>query len=217
MTWYAIRTAPGAQMPQREYVVEPTALGADGRSRGKGYRIVPSLDPDVSAIERSLSNARFIHYMPVEKRLVRDRKKTDLWKPRRFALLLGYVFVQDVERWADLEETPGVASVVRSMGKPMPIRVDDILLLRTMEAEADQQFERMVEERAAKDRQLTRKRAAKVFPAGSLVEIMKGHGEGRYATTLGPGRKGQLRVLLASLEAEVSVPMDAVQLVADAA
>jgi transcription antitermination factor NusG len=201
-------------MPQREYAVETTSTGEDGRARGKGYRIVPSLNPNISAVERSLSNAGFIHYMPIEKRLVRDRKKTDLWKPRRFALLLGYVFVQDVSRWKDLEETPGIASVVRSRGIPMPIRIEDILLLRTMEAEADQHFERLVEEKAAKARQLTRKKAARVFPAGSLVEITKGHAEGRYATMVGPGRKGQLKVLIASLEAEISVPMDAVQLVA---
>lgn len=214
MTWYAIRTAPGAQMPQREYTVETTAIGKDGRARGKGYRIVPSLDPNISAIERSLSNAGFDHYMPIERRLVRDRKKTNLWKPRRFALLLGYVFVKDIERWADLEATPGVASVVRSRGTPMPIEGKDILMLQSMEAVAQAKYEQAVEQRKAADSRVTRKRAASLFPAGSHVTILKGHAEGRSGFAVGPDRDGRLKILIASMEAEISVSMDAVQLVA---
>lgn len=214
MTWFAIRTAPGAQMPQREYAVETTSLGKDGRPRGKGYRIVPSLDPDISAVERSLSNAGFAHYMPIEKRLVRDRKKSNLWKPRRFALLLGYVFVRDVSRWADLEATPGVASVVRSQGRPMPIEGKDILMLQAMEAVAQTKYEQAVEQRRIAEGRVTRKRAASLFPAGSHVHILKGHAEGRSGFAVGPARDGRLKVLLGLMEAGISVSMDAVQLVA---
>ena len=53
MTWNAIRTSPGAQMPQREFAVQTT-------SRGKGYRIVPSLNPNQSAVERALADAGFV-------------------------------------------------------------------------------------------------------------------------------------------------------------
>jgi len=207
MTWYAIRTAPGAQMPQREYTAEVT------RSK-KGYRIVPSLDPNISAVERSLSNAGFVHYMPIEKRLVRDRKKSNLWKPRRFALLLGYVFVKDVERWADLEATPGVASVVRSRGVPMPIEGKDIRMLEAMEAVAQEKYEQAIEQRRLTDSRVTRKKAAGMFPAGSRVTILKGHAEGRSGFAMGPARDGRLKILIASMEAEISVAMDAVQLVA---
>ena len=214
MTWFAVRTSPGAQMPQREFAVETTALGKDGRPRGKGYRIVPSLDPNISAVERALSNAGFDCYMPIERRLVRDRKKTNLWKPRRFALLLGYVFVKDVERWADLEATPGVASVVRSRGIPMPIQGKDILMLQAMEAVAEQKFQQAVEQRRIAESRVTRKRAAGMFPAGSHVTILKGHAEGRSGFAVGPDRDGRLKILIASMEAEISVPVDAVQLVA---
>lgn len=214
MSWYAIRTAPGAQMPQREYTVETTALGKDGRPRGRGYRVVPSLDPDISAVERSLSNAGFAHYMPVERRLVRDRKKPDLWKPRRFALLLGYVFVRDVERWADLEETPGVASVVRSRGIPMPIEAKDILMLEAMEAAAELKYQQAVEQRRLAEGRVTRRKAAGLFPVGSQVSILKGHASGRTGFAVGPDREGRLKVLIASMEAEISVSMDSVQLVA---
>lgn len=144
MTWYAVRTAPGSQMPQREYAVETTTLNSSGNPRGKGYRIVPSLDPRQSAVEKALSDAGFVHYMPAEKRLIRDRRHTDLWKPRRFALLVGYVFIHgegDVD-WLTLSEVPGVAGIVGIRGKPMPIALADILMLRSMEAVGEEKFDR---------------------------------------------------------------------------
>lgn len=135
MTWYAIKTQPGSQVPQREFVVETT------RST-KGYRIVPSLNPQVSAIERSLSDAGFVHYMPVEKRLVRDRLRTDLWKVRRFALLTGYIFVQNPDNWLKLSETPGVQGVIAYQGVPQPVALLDILMMRSEEAKAEAEFDR---------------------------------------------------------------------------
>src|SRR6185312_7958243 len=100
MTWYAVRTKPGSQKPQREYAVEKT------RSV-KGYRIVPSLNPNLSAVERALSDAKIDYYMPAESRLQRDRVRPYLWKARRFALLVGYTFVRD-PNWYVLAETQGI-------------------------------------------------------------------------------------------------------------
>lgn len=141
MTWYAIRTVPGSQVPQREFLVEPTSIDSEGRPRGKGYRIVPSLNANVSAIERSLSDAGFIHYMPAEKRLIRDRRRTDLFKARRFALMVGYVFVRDPGSFYRLSEVPGVAGIVGIGGKPMAVDFMDILMLRAMEAETEVTFD----------------------------------------------------------------------------
>ncbi len=136
--WYAVKTKPGAQMPQREYAVETT------RSR-KGYRIVPSLNANLSAVERALSDAGFTHYMPAEKRLIRDRRHTNLWKPRRFALLVGYVFVRGPLDFLALEGVSGVEQIVKVQGVPMPVDLLDILTLRSMEAVAEEQFDRMSE------------------------------------------------------------------------
>jgi len=141
--WYAVRTVPGAQLPQREYATEPTALGKDGKPRGKGYRIVVSLDPRKSAIEKSLSDAGFSYYMPAEKRLIRDRRRTDLWKVRRFALMVGWVFVRSPHNWTKLRKTPGVLDPTPG-ADGMPLRVDlmDILMLRAVEAESEVEFDR---------------------------------------------------------------------------
>lgn len=142
MAWYVVRTAPGAQKPKRRYETEKTALGKDGKPLGKGYRIVPSLDPQVSAVERALQDNGFRIYMPAEKRLVRDRRHTDLWKVRRFALMVGYVFVMDPHDWYLLSETPGVSGVVADhTGSPLPVRLDEILQVRAAEAMAEVDFD----------------------------------------------------------------------------
>lgn len=140
MTWYAIRTEPGAQLPQREYAVEKT------RSR-KGYRIVPSLNPNLSAIERVLTDAGITYYMPVEKRLMRDRLKPYLWKQRRFALIVGYVFVRD-PHWHKLVDMPGVAGVVGSFDKPLAIDFLDVLKL--FDAERTTEIEFLAESKKAR-------------------------------------------------------------------
>lgn len=138
MHWIAIKTVPGSQKPQREYLVETT-------SRGKGYRIVPSLDPNVSAVERALSKAGFTYYMPAEKRLVRDRRHTDLWKVRRFALMVGWLFVRagtDDETISTLLNTPGVEGIVSCAGRPLEIELSEILMVRAAEADAEVEFDK---------------------------------------------------------------------------
>lgn len=155
--WYAVKTTPGAQQPQREYAVETTkALKSDGTPRGKGYRIIPSLNPNQSAIERALTLAGFTHYMPAEKRLIRDRRHTDLWKVRRFALLVGYVFILNPRNFEDLEVVPGVAGIVSTAnGAPYRVQLSDILALRSAESACELDFDY----RSQRARQTLRKNA----------------------------------------------------------
>jgi hypothetical protein len=172
MNWYAVRTVPGSQKPQREYAVETTALGKDGRPKGKGYRIVPSLNPNMSAIERALKDSGFSYYMPAEKRLVRDRRKTDLFKTRRFALMVGYVFVRDPHSFYALQQVPGVAGIVGVDGNPAPIPLLDILELRGMEAEVEVEFDDQVR----KARWQLRKKAKRDDKLRRLVESLDAAG-----------------------------------------
>lgn len=135
MSWYAVRCTPGAQLPRKEYVVKLTRSA-------KGYRVESLTNPSMSFIERALDQGGFEHYMPTEKRLVRDRRHTDLYKVRRFALMVGYVFVRDPRDWRKLEETIGVAGVVRTAdGQPYPIDILEIMDIRAAEAEYDAYFD----------------------------------------------------------------------------
>lgn len=162
--WYAIRPVPGSQKPQREFVVEITGKKPDGSVR---YRIAPSLNPNYSAIELALSKAGFTYYMPAEKRLQRDRRKPYVWKTRRFALMVGYVFVRDPGDWRRLLETPGVAGIVADMdGNPRTMRLEEMLKIRSAEGAAEAKFDE--ELRAA--RRGLRKAAKKNPELQSLVE-----------------------------------------------
>ncbi|MBZ9759470.1 hypothetical protein LB553_01025 [Mesorhizobium sp. CA8] len=209
MTWYAVRTKPGSQQPQRAYEVETTRSA-------KGYRLVPSLDPNISAVEVSLKRGGFTYYMPADMRVVRDRKKTNVWTKRRFALLLGYVFVSDAEKaidWRKLEEkTPGVEKGVKCRGTPMPIPESDMELLREMEAESAEIAEkklRFFEEQAALKSQ-TRRMTSSKFPTGTLVRITKGPAQDKHGHVTGLSRDGRLKLLVQKLE--MSVPFDSVEL-----
>lgn len=154
--WYAVRTVPGFQKPQRQFSVEPTQPNNDGTVRGKGYKIAVSMNPNISAIELALSNAGFDCYMPAEKRLVRDRKHTDLWKVRRFALMVGYVFVREPHDFYALSRVRGVAGIVSNAdGRPLPIDILEIMAVRSVEAQAEVDFD--AQSRAA--RQKVRRKA----------------------------------------------------------
>jgi transcription antitermination factor NusG len=160
MTWYAVRTAPGSQMPKREYFAEKT------RSP-KGYRLAISLDPRMSAVERALSEAGFVYYMPAEKRLQRDRRKPFVWKTRRFALMVGYIFVRDPESWRKLLDTPGVIGVVSDMaGNPRGMELHEMLKIRSAEGAAEVDFD----DTLRKARQGLRKAAKKDASLKKLVE-----------------------------------------------
>jgi hypothetical protein len=142
MTWYAIRATPGSQKPEREYTVQPS-LTKRGKRRGKGYRILPTINHDKSVIERALSRHGFQYYMPAEKRLIRDRRHTDLYKPRRFALMVGYVFVCDPHDFRLLEEIPEVLGIVKTGdGVPLPISILDVMMMRSMEAISEESFDK---------------------------------------------------------------------------
>ncbi|MBO9099458.1 MULTISPECIES: hypothetical protein [unclassified Rhizobium] len=147
--WFAVRTVPGSQKPRREFKVELTT------SR-KGYRISPKIDESLSAIERALSENGFSYYMPAEKRLIRDRRHTDMWKVRRFALMVGYVFIHKPHSFGALGETYGVHEVVSDQhGNPYGIDLLDILVLRKLESQAEAAFDEQVK----RARQNARKKA----------------------------------------------------------
>lgn len=225
--WFAVRTAPGAQMPRREYAVESTTLDKEGKPRGKGYRLVPSIDPSHSAIEKALTERGFVSYMPVEFKVVRNRAKTDAYTIRRFPLLPGYVFVYDVRDWLTLrDKTPGVAGVVRTCeGVPLPISVLDIITLRTIEARSEAKADHDIGAIARSNDKAARKQVAaalmiakrKLTP-GKQVKVLWGKAVGREATVAGWADGQRVRTILSTLDGaeEISLGYDEVRLLKEA-
>lgn len=216
MVWYAVRTKPGAQRPQREYWPEPTRPD----TRGGGYRIVSSVNPEQSAVELALERGGFTHYMPAEFDVVRNRRKKGLYEVRRFALLKGYLFVTGLsdEDWPRLMSVNGIRGVVGNDGEAMPIGLSDIHRLRMYElssriaAKAKAHRLSIAEDREnRKDRRKAIKSAKrKLFP-GRQVRLIWGEKVGHDAAVQAWRDQDQVRVLLRNLDAStetITVPYE---------
>lgn len=90
--------------------------------------------------------------------------------------MVGYMFVQDPENWPKLLEVPGVAGVVRGMdGRPLPVDIVDMLMVRSMEALAQEEFDRQVKRaqsivrRKAKDNPRLKRLVAEFDKAGIMT------------------------------------------------
>lgn len=222
MIWYAIRTVPGSQMPKREFVVETT-------TRGKKYRIVSSLDPRRSAIEKALSDAKIPFYMPAEYRAVRDRSKTHAYTLRRYPMFPGYVFLPNLrdDEWSKLEKVPGVVGVVCSMDVPLQFGGNgEIIRLLTIEGNSHVTATEKIEKwKQDEDREL-RKAATKAVAAakrristGTRVRVMWGKHAGREAVVQRWESNGTIRAILDTLEAGtvVGIPHDYTEIMMQAA
>lgn len=211
MTWYAIRTTPGSQAPRRERWVEPSASALKGQTRGKGYRIASSIDPERSAIEMALETAGIVHYMPAEFAAVRNRHRKGLYELRRYALIHGYAFVSEMEmdaQWARLLAIPGVKDVVMTAdGKPYPIDAMDIFRLRMFEAHSRAAAADLAKRLSAHEEREGRKAAKKaakaarkkMFP-GRAVRLIWGREVGRDATVTAWQGEEHVKVLVQKLD-----------------
>lgn len=207
MKWYAIRTKPGAQQPKREYWLEPSASALAGETRGKGYSLASSTNPEISAVELALQHNGVTYYMPAEFKAVRNRHHKNLYELRRFALLKGYMFVGDPD-WSKVIGAAGVHSIVTNAGEPFCVSPMDLFRLRMFEqnnrAVAAAQAKAMTTAEDRKERQkrkdIIRAARKKLFP-GREVKLAWGEKTGREATVQAWQDQDQVRVLLRSLEA----------------
>lgn len=219
MTWYAVRTLPGAQQPKREYWTETE--NENGRPVGgkKGYRVVSGVASDHSAVELALEDAGFTYFMPAEFVAVRKRQKAGLYELRRFALLKGYMFVEVAdEDWLRLYAVPGVRGVVKNCGRPFEISLLDLHRLRMYEqnsravaqAKADSLSKAGERIEREKRKGVVKGAKKKLFP-GREVKLIWGDKAGHDATVQAWEDQDRVRVLLNSLEAAtetITVPFE---------
>lgn len=198
-SWLVLRVRPGVQRPRRLLSVETTRSS-------KGYRIVPSLDPRVSAIERELSDRGLSCYMPAEFKAVRNRTKALTWSMRRNPLLPGYIFVSGTADW---HQVPGVVGMLASVdGQPFHLSAIEMLSLRSMEANSEAAAERFIDkmrrEATTESVRAARKSLAAArqrFNPGNRVKVLWGAEAGRTATVLGWSDQGKVRAIVDRLEA----------------
>lgn len=195
--WYAVKLRPGTQRAAKPRVGEPEDR--------KGEFI----------IERSLRDAGFDIFMPSMRKEVRHHR-TNEFMERRFALLIGYVFVKlaspDPNFFA-LSRCDGVTAILGAAGRPMVIPTQHINALITAEDEADEHFERQRGIRLAKASRPTKRQLEEMHPKGTPIVISPAHKllGGLGATVLGATGRNTLRVMMSTLGSLVPVEIDAAE------
>ena len=151
--WYAVKARPGTQRR------------AAPRIGGAPYREGEFI------IERNLRDAGFEVYMPSYRRDLRHHR-TNEYQERRFAMLVGYSFVNLPSRdFFALSRVDGVTAILGVRGAPTVISGLHVDALRLAELEAMSTLER--ERYARKER--TRKQIEEEFPRGKRIQIAPSH------------------------------------------
>jgi len=149
MTWHVIRLAPNALRPDN----------------GNRFRTI---------VERSLAEGGFSSFLPFEERpIVHFRTKKKIW--RRFPMMPGYGFVEDVSNFEALRQCDGVGDVIKSAGRPVPIDEGEVRRVMLAEMGVNAEHDRLDAVREAREAMGTREAVLGAFPVGTLVVIKEGH------------------------------------------
>lgn len=207
LNWYAIQTAPGAF---RQTTSRTVQAGPHG-----GRHMVCTTNAE-TAIEAELSRAGISFYIPFEPRQIIHHRTKKLME-RRFPILPGYAFVEDVGDWPALEALQSVTAILGGMdGRPISIPASDVDKLRKVEELAVLAYFEERKRIAEARKKLTRKRAAGMYPKGSRVEVSHetlGH---RVGSVIGATGRKTVKVMAEMLGGMVpiEVPVDSVRRVA---
>lgn len=190
LSWYVVRTAPGAQRP-------------DPR------------DARFSKAELELTDAGFSCYMPIEVKDIVHHRTKKLIK-RWFPLIPGYVFVEDVEDFYTLKNLRSVSDTVNINGKPLRLRPAEIVLLRLAETKI---FEGLADERVARamaDRRLSRNALGDVYPEGAQVAVKTGFLENEIGRVVDVTGRQTIKIIMDKLKnlGTIELSVDDVALVA---
>lgn len=179
-TWYAIRPKPA------------------------GSRLAPATDidePRKFRIEAQLERAGIEHYYPSETKFLRHHRTRE-WFERRFPLM-GYVFVADVTDWPRLErDVRDSFGPVRLASAPVRIPAWEIERARAAQLQIDTGHAL-----AHRNRQLTKRRLAELYPAGTPIDILEGPLASQQATVLFATGRQAIKAVIAMLGSEVTVEL----------
>lgn len=147
-TWYAVRTAPGAQRPDKR-------------------------DDRFTKLERELTDHGFDCYAPVEMRdIIHHRSKKLITKS--FPLIPGYAFVTGVTNFWALSECKTVSGVLGVEGEPMMILPSEIEAIREAERSIFEELATERRRRAIARKKVTRRTLAGAYPSGTPIVVKEG-------------------------------------------
>ncbi|PHP66537.1 hypothetical protein CSC94_12660 [Zhengella mangrovi] len=137
-----------------------------------GFRLERYSDEtERTAIEAALDDAGIEHYLPTEKREIRQRAHTNKFKDVRHPLIPGYCFVRNPPDFMCFDSIPGVIGVLGIRGEPSIIHPQAIAMLKNAEAENAELLEKQKQKRHEAQKKLTRARASQLYPVGSRIKV----------------------------------------------
>lgn len=199
--WYTIRTMPGAQR---------NAKAHDGAALE-------------SIIERNLRNEGFKVFMPTVHFEARHHK-TKKWVERRTPLLVGYAFVDILNRnFEDVRRVEGVMCFLRKSATTGPYVMPNTEIRKLVEVEEENRnlIDKQRADREARERRdlhrTTRKEREEMMPPGTHAVICgRDLFSGLIARVIGPSSRGKVKAVIETLDnlLEIDIPLENLQAVA---
>lgn len=190
MTWHVIKLGYGALRPHRLFTNQ-------------------------TIVERSLRQAGISFYLPFEHKTIiipKTKKKV----VRDFPLMPGYGFVENVTNFEALRKCDGVTDVIKSAGRPVPIRVTLVQDVMQAEAAVNAEYARREAAQAAREALGTRASVSAAFPVNSRVRVKQGHllaGQEIFiSAATGRGTIKGIMTALDGMHNDMDVEIDAVYL-----
>lgn len=171
--WYAVRTAPGAQRPDKR-------------------------DDRFTKLERELIDRGFDCYQPMEVwETPHHRSKKILVKKK--PLIPGYAFVTSVTNFWDLSECKTVSGVLGIEGEPMRIMPKEIDAIREAEIAIFEELATERRRRAAAKQRVTRRTLAGSYPSGTPIIVTEGFLANERGMVQAVAGRGKIKLTLERL------------------
>lgn len=172
-TWYAVRTAPGAQRPDKR-------------------------DDRFTKLERELTDHGFDCYQPMEVwETPHHRSKKILVKKK--PLIPGYAFVTGVTNFWALSECKTVAGILGIEGEPMTIMPREIEAIREAERDIFEELATERRKRAVARQKVTRRTLAGSYPSGTPIVVAEGFLANERGMVQAVAGRGKIRLTLERL------------------
>lgn len=169
-TWYVVRTAPGAQRPDRR-------------------------DDRFTRLEIDLYENGIDCYQPMEMRdIIHHRSKKLITKS--FPLIPGYAFVTGVTNFWALSECKTVSGVLGIEGSPMTIMAKEIEAIREAERSIFEELATQRRRRAMARQRVTRRTLAGSYPSGTPVVVSAGFLANERGMVQATAGRGKIRLTL---------------------
>lgn len=199
--WYPVRLSAGATRLTRDRYVEVGKFGG---------RHLRSIAGEVSVVEKACEQADIQLHLPIIRMCFVNHitKKPD---HKQIPMFPGFAFVADVTDFDLVEQTDGIAEVLRVGDEPAIMSKLDVWAIECAERQAIREFHMEWAKANLMVTKLTKKQMRKAFPKGKQIRIQSGIAAG-YGVVKDVTTRNTIKVIHDKLVGMVEVPLDDVEL-----